>query len=164
MKKTTKKKPIFYNVAIAIVTVIFVLGLVYLVWAMHSSWEIRQFKNSVWVMTHESKARFGEHDGQKVILSEDNAIGLGTFPERQKYRLVIEEPNTLDTVIFTFFVHKEKWTLTVDKMDNDTCRMTLQADRQFQYYFDDNGEFEKYIQLASKEGYITENEPIGGAN
>lgn len=159
-KKEKKERGLAYNLMIAGVVVFFLVGIIWVIWIMHCSVQNRHFESTVWVFANESKARLAEYHGQKVRVSEDNAIALGTIPMRQKYRVKDKNLTVQDTVTFSFSVHQEMWTMTVERLDKKMCRITLEADTLYQYYFDDNGEFDKYVQIASPEGYVDANKVI----
>lgn len=126
-------------------------------WLLKASVDKRELDNQIWQLCYESTICSAEEDGQTVILSDANLGALYAQTRQGKHKMNGGNGQVLKSVVFTFTCHKIQQTMCVEQLDNDRMRITIDGEKHFVAYYDEDGRFASFWALASIEGLNGEN-------
>lgn len=155
VKNTIKDRLLVLIILLVVITVL--CGILYL---LLSSQRIKECKNRLHTLGSGAHIVAAEYDGTRVVVSEENRIQLTTLLSYAEVWALTEDMDTSDEVHFTFDGDKI-WKMDVYLIDDEYVKIIITGEEEYEILSDNNGKFEKYVRLASPEGWKTENRVIG---
>lgn len=144
-------------VLITLLVIVVICGIFYL---LISSKKIKECKNRLHTLGSGAHVVSAEYDGTRVVLSEENRIQLTSLLSYAEVWALTENMETSDEVHFTFDGDKI-WKMDVYLIDDEYVKIIITGEEEYEILSDNNGRFEKYVCLASPEGWKSKNRIIG---
>lgn len=159
MKKTEKN--LFQDrILVVVIFLVIVILAVTFFSMLASSKRIKECKNRLHTLGSGSHVISAEYNDVKVVLSEENRTQLTSLLSYAQVWALTEDVETSEEIHFTFDGDK-MWDLSIYLIDDETVKMVIKGEEEYEMLSDNNGRFEKYAMLASPEGWKTENRVIG---
>lgn len=125
----------------------------------YKSLELKKYKHQLHLLDP-SWACTTTYDDVTVILCDDNQRKLIHILGYDTQKLVLKEPNILDTISFVFSKGDAKRTLDISKTDQNLIKVDFYANKEYHIYIRETQYFDKIQKIASPQGLEFSNKKI----